>query len=443
MRGPASLRLRLALGLSVTLTALWLAVSLWTVSELRHEMEEVFDSALQETAQRLLPLAATEILNRDEDTGVLRLAPISEHEEYFTYVVRDPEGRILMQSHAADPAMFPPWDGPGFHQDEAHRFYNEATLQGAIRLTVAEPMAARKAVLREIVLRLGLPLVLVIPLTIVAVVLLLRLGLAGLTRFREGIARRGVNDLSPLAVDGLPTELRPIADTVNGLLSRLGDAFDAERSFAANAAHELRTPLAGAIAQVQRLKSETADAATIERADIIEATLKRLTHTSERLMQMARAEGARLRTNTPTDLRPVLRLVAEDFMRSTAPDRIIIDMPAVPVTSDLDPDALAIVVRNLIDNALRHGKQDGAVVVRLARDATLAVSNDGPVISAERMSTLTGRFVRGSAAEGSGLGLAIVAAIARRLEAPLELASPRPGSESGFAVTLHLSSAGR
>ncbi|MGC5198895.1 sensor histidine kinase, partial [Aphanothece microscopica] len=110
-----------------------------------------------------------------------------------------------------------------------------------------------------------------------------------------------------------------MAATLNGVLTRLKAAFEAERSFAANAAHELRTPLAGAIAQAQRLQAETADPIAVARAADVEATLKRLTRLSERLMQLARAEGGRLRIDTPGDLRTIARLVADDAGRTAGP----------------------------------------------------------------------------------------------------------------------------
>jgi len=435
---PTSLQARLALGLGLALTVLWLTATAWTVTDLGQEIDEVFDASLQETAQRLLPLSVTEIINRDPAAGVQHLAPISDHEEFFTYLVRDQDGAILMQSHGADPALFPAWDGAGFRQNATHRFYNEATLQGSIRLTVAEPLTERRGVAREIIMRLGLPLVLVLPLTLIAVIALVRLGLAGLRRFQNGLAGRGALDLSPVPMEGLPAELRSVAGTVNDLLARLSAAFEAERGFAANAAHELRTPLAGAIAQAQRLRSETADPAAAERAVAIEATLKRLTRTAERLMQLARAEGGRLRGDTAADLRPVLRIVIDEIARAGNAERLVLELPAVPVLSDLDPDALAIVARNLTDNALRHGADGRPVEISLSAEGWLSVSNDGPLIPPDQLSRLTERFARAGQAEGSGLGLAIVATIARRAGAALQLHSPRPGSDSGFAAVVHL-----
>ena len=244
------------------MTLLWIAAASVTAVVLRQEMDEVFNSALQETAQRLLPLAVVDIVGREEDGVTQRLAAIREHDEFFTYIVRDRAGRILLQSHAADPAMFPAYDGPGFRQTATHRLYNDDVLQGSVRITVAEPLDHRAAVAREIQMGLGLPLLVVIPLALLAIILAVRASLAPLRRFRERLEARNASDLSPVPADDLPSEISPVARTLNGVLDRLKAAFDAERSFAANAAHELRTPLAGAIAQAQRLRSETNDPAT-------------------------------------------------------------------------------------------------------------------------------------------------------------------------------------
>lgn len=301
MKWPASLQARLGLSVGLVLTVLWLLAATVTAVIVRAEMDEVFDSALRETAERILPLAVTDIVGREDQGVTQRLAPIREHDEFFTYLVRDAEGRVLLQSHAADPTVFPSYDGPGFRQTATHRLYSDAALQGTIRITVAEPLAHRMSVAREIQMGLGLPLLIVLPVALIAIILAVRFSLDPLRRFRARLEARGARDLSQVPHEGLPTEIGPLADTLNSLLARLREAFEAERSFAANAAHELRTPLAGAIAQAQRLRSETKDRAAAQRATDIEETLKRLTRRTERMMQLARAEGGRLRMDKSSD----------------------------------------------------------------------------------------------------------------------------------------------
>lgn len=436
---PRSLQARLGWSIGLLLTLLWLAAAWATAVILRHEMDEVFDSALQVTARRLLPLAVMDIVGRDEAGVSQRLATIREQDEFFTYVVRDAEGRILLQSHAADPAIFPAYDGPGFARTATHRLYSDEAVQGTVRITVAEPLSHRAAIAREIQMGLGLPILIVIPAAFVVIVLAVRAGIAPVRRFRQSLEARSERDLTPLPSDDLPTEVAPVAATLNALLGRLKAAFDAERSFAANAAHELRTPLAGAIAQAQRLQTETTDAGAARRAADIEATLKRLTRRAERLMQLARAEGARLRLDGMSDLRPVMRIVVEEMRGSVAPERIALTLPDRPVPSDVDPDVVGILVRNLVDNALRHGSQTWPVEVGLTPDGDLIVANDGPVVPAGVLALLSGRFERtGARTDGSGIGLAIVATIADRIGSAVVLSSPRPGRQSGFEARVRI-----
>lgn len=428
-----SLQGRLGLWLGLAITVIWIAVASGTALIARSEIEEVFDSALQETAQRILPLAVVDILNREEEGITQRLSAIRDHQEFFTYVVRDAEGRILLQSHAADPADFPAWDGIGFRKTATHRLFSDEAVQGTIRITVAEPLEHRAEIAHELQFGLGLPLLILLPVALLAIILAVRASLAPLRQFRARLEARGVRDLSPVGAADLPAEIAPVAETINGLLGRLSEAFEAERSFAANAAHELRTPLAGAIAQVQRLRAETHDTDTRNRAGEIEATLKRLTRLSERLLQLARAEGGRLRRDERADLRPVAQLVVADLARSSDPERIRLVLPAQPVLSDLDPDAFAILLRNLVENGLRHGTPGCCVQVEFDADGTLIVANDGPLVPAEVISRLSRRFERtGQSGMGSGLGLAIVSAIAERTGCRLDLRSPRSGQPAGF-----------
>lgn len=442
MKAPRSLQGRLGLSLGVLVTLLWISAATTTAVILRREMDKVFDAQLRETAERLLPLAVVDILGREEEGISQRLATIRAHDELFTYVVRDREGRVLLQSHAADPNDFPPYAGPGFGLTETHRLYGEEALQGSLRITVAEPLEHRAAIAREIRISLGLPLLVVVPGALLAILVVVRASFAPVRRFRDALGRRNERELDPVPAGDLPSEIEPVAATVNTLLGRLRSAFAAERSFAANAAHELRTPLAGAIAQAQRLRSETQDEAAARRAGEIEASLKRLARRSERLLQIARAEGARLRVDAASDIRSVLRIVADDIARSAGAGRLRLELPEEPVLSDMDPDAIGIACRNLIDNALRHGDPDAAVTIRLTSTGRLSVANEGPVVAASDLERLTDRFERlGSDADGSGLGLAIVAAIADRTGGTLVLRSPRPGHASGFEATLALPTA--
>ncbi|WP_181700527.1 sensor histidine kinase [Chthonobacter albigriseus] len=434
-----SLQARLAFALSVGLALVWATAAGTAYTVMRHEMDEVFDSAIQETAQRILPLAVMEIIDRDPD-DLQRVASVRPHDELLTYVVRDETGTVILASHDADPAIFPAEAPPGFSMTPAHRIYAEPALQGSLTILLAEPWSVRREAAHEAAEALAMPLALLIPFSFGGVWLLVRTGMRPIRRLCGDIEARGTGDLTPLPARSMPSEIEPIAAAVNHLMERLRRTLEAERSFTANSAHELRTPIAGALAQTQRLLAETEDERVTARARQIETTLKTLARLAEKLMQLAKAEGGRLLAETPVDAVPIVRLVCEDLVRAAAPDRRPTwEPPAGPVVTRMDPDALSILVRNLVENALKHGAVGDPVTIRLDPDGRLTVTNGGPVVPPDRLVRLVRPFERGSTtADGTGLGLAIVDAIARGAGTRLVLHSPAPGRTVGFAAEVRL-----
>ncbi|WP_075213940.1 sensor histidine kinase [Mongoliimonas terrestris] len=439
MIAPRSLQARLALALSIGLSIVWAAAAGAAYTVMRHEMDEVFDSAIQETAQRLLPLAVMEIIDRDPD-DLQRVASVRPHDELLTYIVRNDAGAVILASHDADPAIFPKRTPPGFSSTPTHRIYTEPALQGSLAILLAEPWTVRREAAHEAAEALAMPLALLIPLSLGGGWLLVRAGMRPIRRLCTDIEARGAGDLTPLAPRSMPSEIEPIAAAVNHLLERLRRTLEAERSFTANSAHELRTPIAGALAQTQRLLAETGDERTAGRARQIEATLKTLARLAEKLMQLAKAEGGRLVAETPADVVPIVRLVCEDLARIPGAERRLdLKLPDGPVLSRIDRDALSILVRNLVENALKHGAADEPVTVRLDPDSRLRVTNGGPAVPPDQLARLSRPFERGaSEAEGTGLGLAIVDAIARGAGTGLDLRSPAPGRVDGFAADVRL-----
>ncbi|WKT92419.1 ATP-binding protein [Brucella anthropi] len=431
---PKSLQWRLSLWLGLGATLLWVITTIVTAQLLRHELNMAFDSALEETAQRILPVAALEILGRDADDTEQRVATLRQHDEYFTYVVRDAAGIVQMRSHNADVTIFPPYSIMGFSSTPTHRLYSDAAMQGSLTITVAEPLSHRRETAMHILYTLAVPLALAVPLGLIGVWLIVRLSMAPVRSFRDQIEARGSGDLDPVAVYGLPSEIDTVAKAVNRLLERLKLTLEAERSLAAKSAHELRTPLAAALAQSQRLIIEAPDATTRERAHDMETALRRLSRLTEKLMQLARAEGGRLLAEKPVNIAAILRLVVGEFNGSTdAVGRIELALPDYPVLKSIDADAFAILARNLIENALKHGAQNMPISVFLTAEGVLRVINAGPTVPPETLARLSEPFERGQAlVRGAGLGLAIARTIAGGAGGRLELFSPAFGKEDGF-----------
>lgn len=449
-RAP-SLQLRLALIVGIGVALFWLVAAALTAERASREVAGLFDSDLRATAERLLPLALHDLRKgweEDDDDHRGRFVPGFEGDDDHeggrdgerrlgdvVWRITDRAGALVVQSEGAVDGLFPPDLPPGFSDTATHRIYVARGRDG-MTIAVAEPAADRRAMSRGLLLNLALPLALLLPLSLVVLIWAVRRGLAPIGALTGDLSRRGAQDLSPLPDEGLPLELRPITESLNQLLARLRSAFEAERSFAANAAHELRTPVAGAIAQTQRLRAETQDTAAARRAGEIEATLKRLMRSSEKLMQLARAEGGRMHRDTALDVRAVVRVVVDDLTRSGATP-CQLDLPGAAVMSVIEPDALGILLRNLVENAQKHGA-DQPVLVRLEADGSLLVSNAGPVLPPEALARLTARFEKGERSDGTGLGLAIVTTIAERAGAGLSFSSPAEGRPDGLSVRVRL-----
>lgn len=434
MMQPKSLQWRLSLSLGLGMTVLWAMAAIVTAQMLRHEMDEVFDSALEETAQRILPLAAIEIVGRDADDAEQRVATLRQHDEYLTYLVRDGQGKVLLRSHSADLAVFPPFSGMGFADTPTHRLYSDAALQGNLTIMIAEPLSHRRISAGRALLALALPLAIIIPLGLIGIWAIVRVSMTPVRTFRSQIEARGGGDLAPIAADNLPSEIDPVAKAVNHLLDRLSRTLQAERSLAAKSAHELRTPVAAALAQAQLMIANAPDDATRERAEDMQTALRRLSRLTEKLMQLARAEGGRLLAETPVDIGTILRMVVSELGGHVdTVGRIELTLPDVPVLASIDADAFAILTRNLIENALKHGAQDEPVRVALSADGVLRVTNAGRAVPPEVLARLSEPFERGQAlVRGAGLGLAIARTIATGTGGQLELTSPASDREDGF-----------
>lgn len=438
MKARHSLQRTLSVGLTVGVTLLWLVGVTASGLVAQHEMNEVFDSALEETAQRIFPLAVTDILSRESGAGQKRAPAVEDHDEYLTYLVRDTSGNILLRSHDTDITVFGARPREGFYDTATHRIYGASAVSDTLFLEVAEPLAHRREAALEAGFALLLPLLLLIPVSMISVWWAVRFSLRRVVGFKESLEERGVGDLSPVTVDHLPEEFEPIAASINRLLERLRRALEAERSFTANSAHELRTPLATALAKVQRLKTELSGETSLRKACEIEESLRGLSRLSQKLLELAKAEGGGILSEQTHDLVPVLQTIAADYER-LEPGRTDLQVPDTQVSSLLDPDAFAILTRNLIENAFKHGAKAEPVEVRLSADGNLSITNGGGIVSPADLALLRNRFVRlKTDALGAGLGLAIVEAIVEGAGMGLALRSPASGRLDGFEAELNV-----
>lgn len=317
------------------------------------------------------------------------------------------------------------------------RVFSAATPLRVVQ--VAQPLAVRQKLAALAALRSVVPVAVALPLVAAAVWWLIGVSLAPLARVTHAAQARGATALDALPTAGLPGEVAPLVDAFNGLLARLAEAFDAQRSFVADAAHELRSPLTALKLQLGLLR----DSAPGEQQDAAIARLRggidRAVRLVEQLLALARAEPGAETAQLPLDLADLARQAVADVQPLADRAGVSLTLHApdpLPLTGD--PQALRGACRNLIDNAVKYGATTVQVsVLRGPRGAPLLrVDDDGPGIPPDARERVFDRFQRGddTGVEGSGLGLAIVKAAARQQGASVALGdSPLGGLRAEIA----------
>jgi two-component system OmpR family sensor kinase len=445
-----TLRGRLIRSLTLSIILAWLAAAALAVLAVRFELHEEFDSVLQETAQHLLPSILADhgaALMAAPASAIPPTLPAVPHDEYITYQILNRDGQVLLRSHQAPMRAFVLPVATGFAWDSmGRRVYSELSVDGRHAIEIAEPAGHRNEPIINAILLLLLPLGGLVPVAIWLIRRSVRHGLRPLLALQREIADRSRNNLTPLPVCSLPQELGGMVGDVNLLLQRLAMAMEGERSFAANSAHELRTPVAAAMAQTQVLAAHLGEATPLgQRALAIVAELRRMSHLAERLLQLSRADAGVAMAGDTLDALPLVAMLVEDANRQAGQaDRVRLETgDTADFTVRADLDTLGIAIRNLLDNALLHGTPDGVISLRLGPGRVVSVSNDGPLVNPAELATLTERFRRlDDNRPGSGLGLAIVDTIMRQVGGALRLYSPARRASTGFEAVLEFPEAG-
>ncbi len=431
-----SLERRLRWRLIGTLVGFWLVGSAGALAGLWHETGEVADSALIETGQRLLVLPEAALTDQP---GEQLFATMGAHREFVIYQVFDGQGRLRLRSHMA-PMQALVADGvDGVRWTGDWRILALTRADGNRRVLVAESAEHRRQVLWGALAWLIIPLSAVLLGAAAVLQRLLRSVFRSMESARKQLAARAAQDLQPVASLALPDEMQPWIGTVNELIRKVRDLVETERTFAAQTAHEVRTPLAAARARAQRLTITATDQATRERAHALLRQLDRLARLVTRLLQVARIESGAPLKREPVDLVALAQLVADEFTDAKTSGRLRVEVRDDPEPVEGDLDALGIALRNLIDNALKYSGVDAKVAITVS-PATLSVDDNGVGVAPELLDTLVRPFERGQVlSDGSGLGLAIVDRIVRQSGATLKLRSPRE-SGPGFSATIRFGS---
>jgi two-component system sensor histidine kinase QseC len=435
---PRSTR-TILLGGSIAVLLVVLGAAAWIGYDASEdEADELFDARLATSARVLAALVATRPADAAAAPLVVTLpaplesavhdeaGPLGHHyETKIAFQVLDARGRVLMRSGSAPEEPYAPL-APGFSMQGAWRVF--ALRSGELWVQAAERDDVRGELSGKLALAAVAPLIAGIPLLLVLIALLLRYGLAPLAELARRIERRAPDSLEPLELARTTAEIAPVVEALNGLLERVQAALSRERRFTADAAHELRTPLAALKIHAQnaaRAASAEERAASLER---VLAGLERGIRLVEQMLALSRAAAAPLQE--PVSLREAVDDALDDALSVLKERGIRVNVVADPPVEDFavrgERDKLTCLARNLLDNAARYAPQGSSVRVELARRAgatELAVCDQGPGIPPELRERVFESYYRipGAAGEGSGLGLAIVREIASQHDATIEI----------------------
>lgn len=454
-----SLRGRLLLALGAGSVAVWLTLAAWQYRQIRHQVDLLFDAHIAEAAAALHGVIRSEAL---EHAGI-RTASAELERFVLTELERHTQGPAYGRDHfyqvtfgrTAQYYQSPGAPAVRFAADGQHRFRTRHLAgtdwriftvetdgpEGPLTVTVGEPMAVRTPAIGALAMQLGAGLAGGALLLALLVLHAVHWALRPLRALAAAVQQRDPNHLDALAPDILPGEVAPLVAALNGLLLRLDEALAAERQFTADAAHELRSPLAALKVQAQVAARALQPAQRNQALAQLLVGVDRATRLVEQLLTLARVDPDI--GSADFAIVAVHDVVTECLyeMANDAAQRGVTLINAVPpeLTIRANAGALAIALHNLLDNALRYGPQGGRVEVSGQTTAgggvELAVVDQGDGIPPERRSDVLRRFYRlpGTGANGSGLGLAIVQRIARLHGAELKLGD---GPTGGLAVVL-------
>ncbi|MES2295831.1 MAG: ATP-binding protein [Pseudomonadota bacterium] len=416
-----SLRGRLLWFLLAAITVAAVAQGVVAYRAALHDADEIFDYHMQQMALTLrsgVPLSnmqAREELEAEAENNDLVLQ------------VWTPDGVQVYRSVTR--ARLPQRAVLGFSNVKANgTTYRIFSVQAnAQTVQVAQDMAVREQMARSLALRMVSPIALMMPVLMLVVWWVVSRSLAPVARVRSQLAARQADDLSPVAEDGLPDEVMPLVQELNLVFARVKTAFEAQQHFVADAAHELRTPLAALKLQASSLERAGDEAARALAVTRLDAGIERASRLVEQLLVLARQEAGTEGQARQLDLAELTRRALADMAGTAQAKGIDLGLRGADAVSvDGHGEALMIMLRNVIDNALKYTPAGGTVDVAVRADAQgalLRVEDSGPGIALEERERVFDRFYRiaGSEAGGSGLGLAIIKAIAERHGATLAL----------------------
>jgi two-component system OmpR family sensor kinase len=443
-----TLRRQVVVALLLTILMAWATMFVLRYSEIRRAETGLQDSLMRDSAAQALLSVPTNLLRASvpDDGGRFEL-PESDSpklDKIFQFWSLDDKRVLLRSPESLDEPLVKTFED-GFHDIVLHgepwRVYALSDRDGRIQVQFAKSQKRLQADTNAR-MRTGLEFQTILFLILTAVTWwVIRRAFRAVDHARESILSRSDMDLTPLPRAGMPGELQPFISAINHLLRRLASSLERERQFLADAAHELRTPLSAISTYAEVAAGSGSTPAREQAVEKLRDVTSRTTRLVEQLLDHARMQRLDERQPERVELGPLVEMIVRDseVFAARKSQRINLDVQPAMITGEVD--ALGVLLRNLLDNALRYTPEGGRIAVECGTlpdgKAHLSVKDNGPGIEIAERERVFDRFYRvpGTPERGSGIGLSLVAHIAASHGARLDCGPGLDGRGVGFTVT--------
>lgn len=432
----ASLKQRLLALVLSAIALVWLGMAAFIYLDAREEFDEVLDGHLAQTASLLLVQSAHELDELETEHAPL----LHKYARRVAFQIWDKEQHLLLHS-ANSPQQPLANEERGFSNStidgQRWRVFSSWDETGTLLVHVAERSKVREELARDIAVNLLRPLLFSLPLLAILLWIAVARALKPLVTLTHEVENREPENLAALDTSSAPHEVKPLIERLNRLFGRIGASLQKERRFTADAAHELRTPIAAIKAQAQVARASSTEAERKHALDNAILGCDRASHLITQLLTLARVDT--LDNSARESCR--IRDIAAEMIAALAPAAVTKGvqlelLAGTEFTVNGNPELLRVLLRNLLDNAIQHTPGGTTVQIKISQEGgtnCLSVSDNGPGIAEDERTRVLERFYRplGTQASGSGLGLSIVERIAEVHNATLQLL---PGENGGLQV---------
>ncbi|CNH31293.1 quorum sensing histidine kinase QseC [Yersinia mollaretii] len=422
-----SLRLRLILGFILLITITWICASLLALHQIRKNVDELFDTQQMLFAKRLTALNISDLTVKTPQLP--RSKKIIRHnrgdldDDALAFAIFTTDGKMVLNDGDNGPDLQYHYQQDGFSNGtlqgdkDLWRLVWLTTPDGKYRVVVGQEWDYRQDMAIDIVKAQLLPWVVALPIMVLLLIWLVTRELAPLKRLAKRLHQHQPEDETPLPLTSIPSEVKPLVEALNSLFARTGDMLVRERRFTADAAHELRSPLAAL-----KVQTEVAQLAQDD-PEMREHALSNLTEGIDRATRLVDQLLTLSRLDSLSGLDDVQEIALQDLLQTAVMDNyhkarangveLMLEIRQTPPSRRAQPLLLALLVRNLLDNAIRYSPRGSSVKITLDAHA-FSVEDNGLGISPEYLQRVGERFFRppGQEKTGSGLGLSIVQRIA-------------------------------